>query len=122
MLRIAVSFIIIFFDVVILVLSLFIYRPWCHFLCPFDLSCSGDKYFEKYDELGNRLNELPNDTAINAYCGVGIQSNIACRILMQNGFTARNISGGYITYCSHENKELSDTQTGRQLRKEFCLV
>lgn len=74
------------------------------------------------DELRNRLNEMPKDAAINAYCGVGIRSYIACRILMQNGFAARNISGGYITYCSYENKELSETKTARQLREEFCLV
>jgi NADPH-dependent 2,4-dienoyl-CoA reductase/sulfur reductase-like enzyme/rhodanese-related sulfurtransferase len=74
------------------------------------------------DELRNRLNELPKDTAINAYCGVGIRSYIACRILMQNGFTAKNISGGYITYCSYANKELSETKTARQLREEFCFV
>ena len=74
------------------------------------------------DELRNRLNELPTDTAINVYCGVGIRSYIACRILMQNGFNARNLSGGYLTYCSYENKELLDTQTARQLREEFCLV
>jgi len=74
------------------------------------------------DEIRNRLNELPQDTAINIYCTVGIRSYIACRILMQNGFIARNISGGFITYRSYENKELLDTQTARQLREEFCIV
>jgi len=74
------------------------------------------------DELRNRLDELPHDTVINAYCGVGIRSYIACRTLMQSGFVARNISGGFITYCSYENKELSETKTARQLREEFCLT
>ena len=74
------------------------------------------------DELRNRLNEIPQDTAINIYCGVGIRSYIACRILMQNEFTARNISGGFITYCSYENRELLDTPTARQLREEFCFI
>lgn len=74
------------------------------------------------DELRGRLDELPTDTAINVYCGVGIRSYIACRILIQNGFNARNLSGGYLTYCSYENKELLDTQTARQLKEEFCLV
>jgi hypothetical protein len=41
---------------------------------------------------------------------------------MQNGFAARNISGGYVTYCSYSNKELSEDQTARQLKEEFCLV
>jgi len=74
------------------------------------------------DELRSRLNELPEDAAINAYCGVGVRSYIACRILMQNGFAARNISGGYITYCSYEDKELSENQTAQQLKEEFCLI
>ena len=74
------------------------------------------------DELRNRLNEIPQNTAINVYCGVGIRSYIACRILMQNEFVARNISGGFITYCSHENKDQLDTPAARQLREEFCLI
>ena len=73
------------------------------------------------DELRNRLDELPKDVTINAYCGVGIRSYIACRILMQNGFAARNISGGFTTYRAFKNKELADAQTARQLREDFCL-
>jgi len=74
------------------------------------------------DEIRNRFAELPKNTVINAYCVVGLRSYIACRILTQNGFIARNISGGYITYCSHQNKEVMDHPTARQLREEFCLV
>jgi len=55
------------------------------------------------DELRSRLDELPKNTAINVYCGVGIRSYIACRILMQNGFDAKNLSGGYITYRTVAN-------------------
>ncbi|KPK44878.1 MAG: CoA-disulfide reductase [Phycisphaerae bacterium SG8_4] len=73
------------------------------------------------DELRNRLDELPKDVSINAYCGVGIRSYIACRILTQNGFVVRNISGGFITYRAFESKELPDTQTARRLREDFCL-
>ena len=74
------------------------------------------------DELRNRLNELPQDTAINIYCTVGIRSYIACRILKQNGFIAKNISGGLITYRSYQNKEVLDHPTARQLRDEFCFI
>ncbi len=74
------------------------------------------------DELRGRLDELPQGKVINIYCEVGIRSYIACRILGQNGFTPRNLSGGFITYCSHKNKELLETQTTRQLREEFCLI
>ena len=74
------------------------------------------------DKLRNRLNELPKDTAINVYCAVGLRSYIACRILTQKGFVARNISGGYITYRSYQNKEVLDHPTARQLKEEFCLI
>jgi len=74
------------------------------------------------DEVRNRLNGLPKDTAINIYCTVGVRSYIACRILMQNGFVARNISGGYITYRSYQNKEVLDHPTARQLKEEFCFI
>jgi len=74
------------------------------------------------NELRNCLELLPKDKIINVYCGVGIRSYIAVRILMQNGFKARNISGGFITYRSYENKELNDTPTARQLREEFCCI
>jgi CoA-disulfide reductase len=74
------------------------------------------------NEIRNRLNELPPDTVINVYCTVGIRSYIASRILMQNGFTARNISGGFISYRSYQNKETLDSPTTRQLKEEFCLI
>jgi rhodanese-related sulfurtransferase len=55
------------------------------------------------DSLRNELDELPRDKTINAYCAVGLRSYIACRILEQNGFDARNLSGGYITYRAMAN-------------------
>ena len=50
------------------------------------------------NQLRDRLHELPRDRTIHAYCGVGLRSYIACRILEQNGFDARNLPGGYTTY------------------------
>ena len=73
-------------------------------------------------EIRNSLDLLPRDKVINVHCGVGIRSYIAVRILMQNDFVARNISGGFITYRSFENKVQLDTPTARQLREEFCLI
>ncbi|MFC1603968.1 FAD-dependent oxidoreductase [Planctomycetota bacterium] len=55
------------------------------------------------DELRGRLDELPRDRAIHLYCAVGLRSYIACRILEQNGFDARNLPGGYITYRAVAN-------------------
>jgi rhodanese-related sulfurtransferase len=50
------------------------------------------------DKLRERLNELPRNKSINVYCAVGVRSYIACRILEQNAFDVRNLTGGYTTY------------------------
>lgn len=50
------------------------------------------------DELRARLNELPRDRKIAAYCQVGQRGYLATRILRQNGFDAFNVGGGYKTY------------------------
>jgi NADPH-dependent 2,4-dienoyl-CoA reductase/sulfur reductase-like enzyme/rhodanese-related sulfurtransferase len=55
------------------------------------------------DELRGRLDELPMDETINVYCTVGFRSYVACRILEQNGFDARNMPGGYVTYRAVTN-------------------
>jgi rhodanese-related sulfurtransferase len=49
-------------------------------------------------DLRGRLAELPADREIVAYCAVGIRGYLAERILKQNGFRARNLSGGYTTW------------------------
>ena len=58
------------------------------------------------NNLRDKLDELPRDKTINAYCGVGLRSYMACRILEQNGFDARNLSGGYTTYLAFANSGL----------------
>jgi NADPH-dependent 2,4-dienoyl-CoA reductase/sulfur reductase-like enzyme/rhodanese-related sulfurtransferase len=50
------------------------------------------------DELRSRLNELPREREIVAYCQVGQRGYLATRILRQAGFSASNLSGGYKTY------------------------
>lgn len=50
------------------------------------------------DELRERLNELPRDQKIAAYCQVGQRGYLATRILLQSGFSAANIGGGYKTF------------------------
>ena len=55
------------------------------------------------DVIRSKLDELPRDKTINLYCTVGFRSYVACRILEQNGFDARNLPGGYITYRTVAN-------------------
>lgn len=50
------------------------------------------------DELRGRLNELPRDKELLVACQVGLRGYLACRILSQNGFRCRNLTGGYKTY------------------------
>ena len=50
------------------------------------------------DELRSRLDELPRGKQIAAYCQVGQRGYLATRILLQAGFPAVNIGGGYKTY------------------------
>jgi NADPH-dependent 2,4-dienoyl-CoA reductase/sulfur reductase-like enzyme/rhodanese-related sulfurtransferase len=49
-------------------------------------------------ELRTRLAELPRDREIWVHCGAGQRSYYATRILKQNGFKVRNLSGGIKTY------------------------
>lgn len=50
------------------------------------------------DDLRERLDELPKDRRIAVYCKVGIRGYLGTRILLQNNFNARNLSGGYTTW------------------------
>jgi NADPH-dependent 2,4-dienoyl-CoA reductase/sulfur reductase-like enzyme/rhodanese-related sulfurtransferase len=47
------------------------------------------------DTLRARLDELDKSRAIIVYCQVGARAHLAQRILAQNGFDAKNLTGGY---------------------------
>ncbi|MCL1088465.1 FAD-dependent oxidoreductase [Shewanella profunda] len=49
-------------------------------------------------ELRDRLNELHKDKELLVFCQVGLRGHVAYRMLVQQGFKARNLSGGYKTY------------------------
>jgi rhodanese-related sulfurtransferase len=57
------------------------------------------------NQLRDRLHELPKDRGVAAYCFVGVRSYIAGRILKQNGFSVKNISGGYKSYLIHQSAQ-----------------
>jgi NADPH-dependent 2,4-dienoyl-CoA reductase/sulfur reductase-like enzyme/peroxiredoxin family protein/rhodanese-related sulfurtransferase/TusA-related sulfurtransferase len=50
------------------------------------------------DELRDRLDELNKGKEYLVFCKVGIRGYLAARILSQNGFKVRNLSGGYLVY------------------------
>lgn len=55
------------------------------------------------DKLRQRLNELDKSKEIIEYCQVGIRGYIASRILSQNGFKVKNITGGFKSASNLEN-------------------
>ncbi|MDT8716279.1 DsrE/DsrF/DrsH-like family protein [Clostridium sp. 19966] len=54
------------------------------------------------DELRDRMKELDKGKEILEYCQVGLRGYIASRILIQNGFKVKNISGGYKSFLSQK--------------------
>ncbi|MEX2093545.1 MAG: FAD-dependent oxidoreductase [Pirellulales bacterium] len=58
------------------------------------------------DELRDRLGELDRTKPNIAYCQVGQRGYLATRILMQAGYDAANLSGGYTTYCQTKGCEV----------------
>jgi NADPH-dependent 2,4-dienoyl-CoA reductase/sulfur reductase-like enzyme/rhodanese-related sulfurtransferase len=53
------------------------------------------------EQLRQRLVEVPRDRQVAAYCKVGQRGYLATRILLQHGFDAANISGGYTLWCRY---------------------
>lgn len=51
-------------------------------------------------QLRSRLAELPKNVPIHVYCAVGQRAYYAVRLLRQHGFDARELSGGWQTYCT----------------------
>jgi rhodanese-related sulfurtransferase len=49
-----------------------------------------------FPQLRERLDELPRDREILVICRSATRAYYATRILLQNGFHARNISGGML--------------------------
>ncbi|MBP9854198.1 MAG: FAD-dependent oxidoreductase [Candidatus Omnitrophica bacterium] len=50
------------------------------------------------DDLREQLSMLSKNKEYMSYCQVGLRGYLACRILTQNGFKCRNLSGGYETF------------------------
>jgi NADPH-dependent 2,4-dienoyl-CoA reductase/sulfur reductase-like enzyme/rhodanese-related sulfurtransferase len=50
------------------------------------------------NELRGRLGELDKSKSYIPYCAIGLRGYLAYRILIQNGFKARNLNGGYKTW------------------------
>jgi rhodanese-related sulfurtransferase len=60
-------------------------------------------------QLRSTLNELPKDKEINVICRSGDCTYYAIRILLQNGFNAKNVTGGMLSVA--QNKMLDNNFT-----------
>lgn len=59
-------------------------------------------------ELRERLNELDSSKEIWLFCQAGQRGYYAARILMQNGFKVKNLSGGYKAYTIIKEKQTNE--------------
>ncbi len=57
------------------------------------------------NELRSRLDELDKNRNVVVYCQVGLRGHLATRILLQNGFRAVNLSGGFTTYRAYTDEQ-----------------
>ena len=71
------------------------------------------------DELRSRLNELDKEKEIWVYCQVGLRGYIGERILKQNGFKVKNLTGGYKTYSMSKFKPKA-IEARREVRREVA--
>lgn len=50
------------------------------------------------NQLRKRVDEIPRDREIGAYCAVGLRGYLGYRFLKQQGFSVKNLNGGYRTW------------------------
>lgn len=60
-------------------------------------------------QLRARAFELPKDRLIVVYCHQGLRGYVGARILMQMGYNAANLSGGYLTWKQFQPEEWMPT-------------
>jgi rhodanese-related sulfurtransferase len=61
------------------------------------------------DSLRDRLSEIDKNKMVFVYCQVGVRGYLATRILLANGFRAKNLSGGYKTWSSESTVDYDGT-------------
>jgi len=71
------------------------------------------------DELRGRLGELDKSKPVLVYCQVGLRGHVATRILIQNGYNAINLSGGYKTFMTYKKHD-SEASYLKPLSESVC--
>ncbi len=62
------------------------------------------------DELRKRLGEIDKTRPVVVYCRVGLRGYLASRILAQNGYSVRNLSGGIRIWRFETEADISDAE------------
>lgn len=60
------------------------------------------------DEPRDNMNKLDKTKEIILYCAVGLRGHTASRILSQNGFKTKNITGGYKSSINFTSVEITN--------------
>ncbi|MBN2267241.1 MAG: FAD-dependent oxidoreductase, partial [Candidatus Babeliaceae bacterium] len=60
-------------------------------------------------QLRDKLPELDKSKTYIPFCAVGLRGYIGYRILVQNGFMAKNLSGGFRTYIGTKEKVMKES-------------
>jgi NADPH-dependent 2,4-dienoyl-CoA reductase/sulfur reductase-like enzyme/rhodanese-related sulfurtransferase len=63
--------------------------------------------------LRDRIDGLERDKIYIPFCAAGLRGYIAHRILVQNGFRSRNLSGGFKTYLAAKEKIMDESTATR---------
>lgn len=75
------------------------------------------------DNIRQRLEEIPKDKKIIIYCKVGLRGYVAYKILVQKGYEAYNLSGGYEVFLADQYKYGEGIDLNEQMTKfEFAEV
>jgi len=65
------------------------------------------------NELREKLPELDKEKRYIPFCAVGLRGYLGHRILVQNGFHSKNLSGGYKTYLGAKEKIMKESPQTR---------
>ncbi|MBW1784143.1 MAG: FAD-dependent oxidoreductase, partial [Deltaproteobacteria bacterium] len=64
-------------------------------------------------ELRDKIRDLDREKRYILYCAVGLRAYVGHRILAQNGFQSRNLSGGFKTYLGAKEKIMEESPETR---------
>lgn len=90
----------------------------------FNLGTISDSVHLDLDNLRNNLDKLDKNKTYLVFCQVGLRGYLAYRILIQNGFKAKNLDGGYklwyYTQITQDNKNIFNEDDFKHKESTCC--